>query len=797
MVQAPAPAASVFDVGPFWLELEKMMRFVRDRLKFGQTDVEEVKMDEHLRTAYTTLRTEVIKDEKQASVPSRLFFWDSCKKALEPVFDHKAKEPKGSVNFEEFYRCLYKLQLLVFDKPTDFWRSEVKPVKPPFSEAPPARMRSRSPRRAPLKGKGSGKGRGKGKGTSTPPQNVDPKMGRQGIWLWRNPPRPLYEGAGFWIFLKQAYWVCETPKDQKDFDKFVPTFKHTDGNLTMWIREKYATQFPFLDRYDTRQGLQYGLLNRLDRETSGPVVVVKDEDSFKKLKRTRDCHDWHKEYVCLVHGKIPKERWQGVLEDWMHVSEQGSSATTKVVDRWVANGPGEKCNWATTLYQVQDYYVRTDKTDSEPRHYTLVKVRIITGMRHQIRVHMSHLLRGLGKQIGEGEDFGLCSDFLYLRKSVSKEDQEKVCERVFLHERMLGMWDPEDNSRTVCAKAPLPQELEEALSRLQRDEEALAELKQYQAQRAKDYFIDAFCQKYKIGPREWKELHESEFWANRKEQLKKVLRAFEERAGDGLPSLSMDGDHSFLFEGIRKAVENVGASEWGVEDALRRHIDDRLWEQQWQEQRQQVQEASTAESLPPGWRRMENGTDGEVFYLHESGQRDRRRPVPDPDLLPGWVKLACQSRPGEFIYFNFHERRTLLSRPTAQDILPPGWKCQKSTQEPGAVFYIHTATGRRQKGIPCEGSLEDLPPDWEKVASSRPGGDPYYFNRATGATQLDKPEALPPGWERIISTRGRTFYWNEQLQRSQFEKPRQALPKPDGSVVPLTPPLDEDGGMSD
>ncbi len=69
----------------------------------------------------------------------------------------------------------------------------------------------------------------------------------------------------------------------------------------------------------------------------------------------------------------------------------------------------------------------------------MVTVRIIPGLRHQIRVRMHHFLKARGNEIGEQDDFGIISDSLYLHRGTYAHDTAQVCERVFLHERMLGM----------------------------------------------------------------------------------------------------------------------------------------------------------------------------------------------------------------------------------------------------------------------------------------------------------------------------------------------------------------------
>eukprot|EP00747_Dinoflagellata_sp_TGD_P191014 gnl/TRDRNA2_/TRDRNA2_53780_c1_seq1.p1 gnl/TRDRNA2_/TRDRNA2_53780_c1~~gnl/TRDRNA2_/TRDRNA2_53780_c1_seq1.p1 ORF type:complete len:122 (-),score=10.18 gnl/TRDRNA2_/TRDRNA2_53780_c1_seq1:68-433(-) len=61
--------------------------------------------------------------------------------------------------------------------------------------------------------------------------------------------------------------------------------------------------------YTMGQGT-HGLLNRLDRETVGPVVGIKKEDTYLQLKKMRDHHGWHKEYLCLVRGRMPVKSWE-------------------------------------------------------------------------------------------------------------------------------------------------------------------------------------------------------------------------------------------------------------------------------------------------------------------------------------------------------------------------------------------------------------------------------------------------------------------------------------------------------
>lgn len=89
---------------------------------------------------------------------------------------------------------------------------------------------------------------------------------------------------------------------------------------------------------------------------SGPVLVAKDESKYWKLKEVRDRKAWDKEYVWLVHGTVPPDRWQGLLENWMVTQTSATNksvARSTVVDAWQPRA--EK---VVSLYQVNDYYER-------------------------------------------------------------------------------------------------------------------------------------------------------------------------------------------------------------------------------------------------------------------------------------------------------------------------------------------------------------------------------------------------------------------------------------------------------
>lgn len=778
-------AAEPFDIGQFWNGLSTMMNFVKGRLEYGQLDIEEAKMHQYVESAYSSMRGAiVVKGQDSGSEhASRVFFWADCKRHFENIYDIKAKKTKSSIRFDVFYKCLFKLQALALEKPETFWKTHEKPAGRPYPEKP-ARARSRSPR-------------GKASGAAATPKAT---------WvLWKNPPELMYDGKGFWIFFKHAYWVCDTPDKEEELEGFTVSGQgsgkgsgkgRVDGNFTLWVREKYASSFPFLYRYEKKKGINYGLLQRLDRETSGPVLVGKNEEGWSILKDTRDSHDWHKEYMCMVHGTIPPSSAQGVIAEWILSENSGMhgprSAKSRIVPGpGIIGASGEKPKQGVTVYEVLEYF-QGKKPGYSGKHpkYTLVKVRIVTGLRHQIRVHLHHLLTQLGEVIGAGEDYGLVSDFLYLDRYTSDLDQKQVCERVFLHERCLGMWDPEDSNATSMIWAyreELPTELQACLDKMLPNEEANKSLKEYQKHLAKKSELEGFCQQYGISCLEKNQLQEA-CWNDWRSQF---IKSFRERAGDGLPKMSMPParkgmprDHSFLVSGIMKTMLTV-EDEAAVEEVLDREITQKVRDQDLRSQMDSIKEAKANEPLPPGWRRMV-APDGGIMWMHVSGQVEKRRPVPDAELREGWTKFEREGRVGQFVYYHAKDRSTIFNRPTNYE-LPRGWIKMASKSDKGKDYYLHKGTGTTQLGPPMPGPPEDLPGEWERVAKRSELGAFYYYNRATAKFSNTKPEdeggtsasasavvksSLPEGWTEETSSKGHKYYFHKASGKSQFDPPK-------------------------
>lgn len=144
-----------------------------------------------------------------------------------------------------------------------------------------------------------------------------------------------------------------------------------------------------------------GVVHRLDKETSGIMVLAKNKEAHKNLADQFASHDLEKEYLAIIQGHIvnKKGRVQVAIErDPIHRQRMKATAA-------------ENGRMAISIFEVVEYL----------KNATLVRVKILTGRTHQIRVHMSftgHPL--LGDTTYGGCKFGKDEHFLHSAKLAFK-----------------------------------------------------------------------------------------------------------------------------------------------------------------------------------------------------------------------------------------------------------------------------------------------------------------------------------------------------------------------------------------
>jgi 23S rRNA pseudouridine1911/1915/1917 synthase len=149
--------------------------------------------------------------------------------------------------------------------------------------------------------------------------------------------------------------------------------------------------------------LRNGIVHRLDKGTSGLVMVAKTEEAFLGLKKQFKERSLSKKYYCLVGGDVS---FQGVVD--MPIARSKYS--------FAKFGVSEEGKKALTEFKLIKKYKKNGKT------YSLLEIDLKTGRTHQIRVHLSHLRWPLvGDRVYGGEVFdGLKRPFLHAYKIIFK-----------------------------------------------------------------------------------------------------------------------------------------------------------------------------------------------------------------------------------------------------------------------------------------------------------------------------------------------------------------------------------------
>ena len=139
------------------------------------------------------------------------------------------------------------------------------------------------------------------------------------------------------------------------------------------------------------RNLRPGVVHRLDKETSGVMMIAKDPVVEGVLKEEFKRRRVKKYYECLVKGKVLRGEGWGEYSDRIVRSEKDRK-------KYRISKDEEKGKSALTKYKVRDYYIARGKV------YTLIEVELVTGRTHQIRVHCA----GAGHAVVGDEIYGRC-----------------------------------------------------------------------------------------------------------------------------------------------------------------------------------------------------------------------------------------------------------------------------------------------------------------------------------------------------------------------------------------------------
>jgi 23S rRNA pseudouridine1911/1915/1917 synthase len=187
-----------------------------------------------------------------------------------------------------------------------------------------------------------------------------------------------------------------------------------------------------------------GIVHRLDKDTSGLIVVAKNDEAHRKLAAQFARREVKKTYIALVHGWPKKDRGT--------ISASISRDRVRRI-RMSTRGTGGR--------EAISHYVVLRRLDTAFGKFTLVEVKIDTGRTHQIRVHMASL------------GHAVVGDALYGAPREMRPGREKgassiALSRNFLHAAQLELTHPRTGEK-IALQSPLPRELQAFLATLERD----------------------------------------------------------------------------------------------------------------------------------------------------------------------------------------------------------------------------------------------------------------------------------------------------------------------------------------
>ena len=170
------------------------------------------------------------------------------------------------------------------------------------------------------------------------------------------------------------------------------------------------------------------LVNRLDRETSGVTLVAKGDQTALELRKVWEKRAVTKKYLAIVHGHVRDDT--GVID-----APLGKDTLSEVAikDRVVDSGAP-----ARTVFRVQRRFTRAEGD------FSLLEVELLTGRKHQIRIHLAHLGHSIVGDKLYGLDERIYLDFVNYRLTDHQRHQLIVPHHA-LHAVEVGLnWRGQD-----------------------------------------------------------------------------------------------------------------------------------------------------------------------------------------------------------------------------------------------------------------------------------------------------------------------------------------------------------------
>jgi len=224
-----------------------------------------------------------------------------------------------------------------------------------------------------------------------------------------------------------------------------PGIGHYRGTLVNALAYHFGREkLPVLDgNYQDR----IGLVHRIDKNTSGLLVIAKNDFAMSHLAKQFFYHTVERTYYALVWGEPEEEKGTIRLNVGRH---------PRYRKQFTVFPEGDQGKWAVTHYEVL-----------EPLYYvSLIKCNLETGRTHQIRVHM----KSTGHPLFNDEKYGgdrICKGTVFSKYKMFVENTFSIMPRHALHAKSLGFVHPR-TGEAMYFESDLPDDFQAALDRWRR-----------------------------------------------------------------------------------------------------------------------------------------------------------------------------------------------------------------------------------------------------------------------------------------------------------------------------------------
>lgn len=204
---------------------------------------------------------------------------------------------------------------------------------------------------------------------------------------------------------------------------------HSGITLQDYIEENVITNIEEFDETEFKS--RSGLVHRLDKDTSGLLLVAKNPESFAYLQEKFKTRDVEKKYLCLAFGEINENRFE--------------------IDAPISRNPNNRFKYAVVRdgKEAQTYFEKIKSVERDGFKFTSLFVYPRTGRTHQIRVHLA----AYGTPV--------VMDSIYMSGKDFDLSKELGFDRLMLHAKSLKF---DYNDKEYFFESDAPQEFDEFLS---------------------------------------------------------------------------------------------------------------------------------------------------------------------------------------------------------------------------------------------------------------------------------------------------------------------------------------------